>query len=345
MDVEREGKKMQSTWTKGIQAAIRWQGGQHAIRQRQRQGAKEWVRKSLRRSTQPWLQPTASEKELFQKKEFVTDEKWEQKCLANLFEEDPDKKILNTWCDDFLMQNNASREELTKWLANKHVPWKRRRRLLQAITLSFPSSAWLHRIGATKSDKCAACRKVVSRQGGNEATVEKGTYGHIQSAACQATTESVTAAHNRCFNELIHAIVKHKKKKSSIVFVKEDKDVSFKTIWETSVLGQWCTAEQVEQAAKQSYQELERNQALDSDQEEMDIDKFWKQRPDRVAIDHKKSTIYIIEFKRTMDLRPSFKAKAEKRATRQHEWLERTLTNVGAGSGWKCENVTCCSGD
>jgi hypothetical protein len=42
----------------------------------------------------------------------------------------------------------------------------------------------------------------------------------------------VTAAHKKSFNELIKAVIKHKKKKSSIEFVKEDEDVSFKTIWD-----------------------------------------------------------------------------------------------------------------
>jgi hypothetical protein len=36
-------------------------------------------------------------------------------------------------------------------------------------------------------------------------------------------SESVTAAHNKCLNALIDAIIKHKKKKSSIVFIKEFK--------------------------------------------------------------------------------------------------------------------------
>jgi hypothetical protein len=121
------------------------------------------------------LQPTAREKEGFERKDFVTDKDWEQRCLSNLFEENPDKKVLNTWCEDFLLQKNVSREEMTKWLANKYVPWKRKRRLLQAITLSFPCSAWLHKIGAATSDKCMACQKAALRQGSEGVTVKKGT--------------------------------------------------------------------------------------------------------------------------------------------------------------------------
>ena len=42
-----------------------------------------------------------------------------------------------------------------------------------------------------------------------EGMVNRGTYGHIQSAACLATKKSVTVAHNKCLNELIDAIIKH----------------------------------------------------------------------------------------------------------------------------------------
>ena len=51
--VEKDDKIMQSTWTRGIRAAIRWQGGQRIVRQLQRQGAKVWAKKELPRSTQP----------------------------------------------------------------------------------------------------------------------------------------------------------------------------------------------------------------------------------------------------------------------------------------------------
>jgi hypothetical protein len=96
------------------------------------------------------------------------------------------------------------------------------------------------------SDVCTACKKVVLRQGNDGATLKRGTYGHIQSAACRATKETVTAAHNKCFNKLIRAIIQHRKKKSIIEFVNEDKHESFKTIWGKSALRQLCTAERVE---------------------------------------------------------------------------------------------------
>ena len=67
----------------------------------------------------------------------------------------------------------------------------------------------------------------------------------------------MTAAHNKCLNALIDAIIKHKKKKSSIAFIKEDTDVSFKTDWQSSDLQAICTAQQIEQAAVQECSESE----------------------------------------------------------------------------------------
>ena len=58
-----------------------------------------------------------------------------------------------------------------------------------------------------------------------------------------------------------------------------------------------------------------------------------------MAVNHDKRIIYVIEFKRTMDLRPSFQANAEARATRQHKWLAQTLAKVGARSDWKVQVI------
>ena len=43
-------------------------------------------------------------------------------------------------CANFLLRADLSKEEQTKWLHNKSVAWKKKRRLIQAITLTFPCS-------------------------------------------------------------------------------------------------------------------------------------------------------------------------------------------------------------
>ena len=98
-------------------------------------------------------------------------------------------------------------------------------------------------------------------------------------------------------------------------------------------------SQQIEQAAVQVRQNLNSNEDLDRHINEEDIEQLWRRRPDRIAINRDKRIIYIIEFKRTMDLRPSFQAKAEDRANRQHEWLTKPLTRAVAEKGWEVQTV------
>ena len=51
----------------------------------------------------------------------------------------------------------------------------------------------------------------------------------------------------------------NKKKKSNIVFIKEEIDVTFKTAWQNSELQRICTAHQIEQAAVQVRQNSNSN--------------------------------------------------------------------------------------
>ena len=102
--------------------------------------------------------------------------------------------------------------------------------------------------------------------------------------------------------------------------------------------------EQVEQAAKQAHFEFDHNQELGRNQEEADMEKFWRQRPVRLAVNHDKRIIYIIEFKRTMDLWSNFQVTAETRATRQHEWLAKTLTRVGTQFNWRVQVIVLTGG-
>ena len=60
--------------------------------------------------------------------------------------------------------------------------------------------------------------------------------------------------------------------------------MSFKTIWKESVLHKLRTREQIEQAAEQVYSELNNNWEHRAEQEDMNIERFWQQRPDRMAV-------------------------------------------------------------
>ena len=80
-------------------------------------------------------------------------------------------------------------------------------RMLQAISNSFPSNVWIHRITKGKeSNKCDLCKDLRINLKENRFTTEidlpEQDLGHIQHT-CEALTEAHTAAHHRCW-QLIH---------------------------------------------------------------------------------------------------------------------------------------------
>jgi hypothetical protein len=74
------------------------------------------------------------------------------------------------------------------------------------------------------------------------------------------------------------------------------------------------------------------------------IEKLWRQRPDRMAINHDKRIIHIIEFKRTLDLRPKASRRKRRLGRITNEWLAETLTEVGTKSDWKVQMIVSTDG-
>ena len=59
-----------------------------------------------------------------------------------------------TWAAGFLLRKGQSREALGKWLTNRAVLWKRRRRTLQVIIGMFPCGKWLYKIKKRPTSEC-----------------------------------------------------------------------------------------------------------------------------------------------------------------------------------------------
>jgi hypothetical protein len=77
--------------------------------------------------------------------------------------------------------------------------------MLQAISHSFPSNAWIHRITKGKeSNKCDLCKALWIKENRftTEADLPEQDLGHVQHT-CEALAEAHTAAHHRCWR-LIH---------------------------------------------------------------------------------------------------------------------------------------------
>ena len=66
---------------------------------------------------------------------------------------------------------------------------------------------------------------------------------------------------------------------------------------------------------------------------------FGRRRPDSVAIEWTGKTVYVLEFKRTLDQRQDYREQGERRARVQHDVLVRSLDTVakeaeGESAGW-----------
>ena len=89
----------------------------------------------------------------------VDSERWSERCDEAIKRGDSGMSSTTTWAAGFLLRNGQSREVLGKWLTNREVPWKRRRRTLQVITGTFPCGKELHKIKMRPTSECERCKK------------------------------------------------------------------------------------------------------------------------------------------------------------------------------------------
>ena len=157
-------------------------------------------------------------------------ESWSERCDEAIKRGDNGMPSTTTWGAGFLLRKGQSREALGKWLTNRAVPWKRRRRTLQVITRTCPRGKWLHKIKKRPTRECERCRKACMASGKTSAVPDE-TVGHIQSVQCASQEEVVTAAHNQCWREIMEGITKHGSVKRSIEILERDKEQTLKTLW------------------------------------------------------------------------------------------------------------------
>jgi hypothetical protein len=150
-------------------------------------------------------------------------ERWSERCDEAIRRGDSGLPSTTTWAAAFLLRKGQSSEALGKWLTNRAVPWKRRRRTLQVITITFPCGKWLHRIKKGPTSECKRCRKAWMAAGKTGAVPDE-TVGHIQSVLCVSQGDVVTATHNQCWREIMEGITKHGSAKRSIEILERDKD-------------------------------------------------------------------------------------------------------------------------
>jgi len=101
-----------------------------------------------------------------------------------------------TWVVDFMLRQDAEKYMLGKYLSDKKIPWRRRRRLEMAVAGNTPTASFLTKIGKIESVGCRLCKIAREARGENTDGLADETHGHINSAGCEGMATTVTAAHH-----------------------------------------------------------------------------------------------------------------------------------------------------
>jgi ribonuclease HI len=366
---QQDESARRSVWTAGVRKSVRKEAGQFIVRSTREKATRRWrelhferscqARPGMRMCPQEWMQPT--EEGLMELRcgvrsgDIMSSERWSERCDEAIKQGDSGSPSTTTWSAGFLLRKGQSREALGKWLTNRAVPWKRRRRTLQVITGTFPCGKWLHKIGKRPTSECERCRKAWTAAGKTGAVPDE-TVGHIQSVQCVSQEEVVTAAHNRCWREIMEGITKYGSEKRSIKILECEKEKTLRTLWREEMLDEFFPREELademrkiheeHREAKQKAQEdSDMGKAGDMAEEEEEFSEegaIWARKLDGAAIDEKEKILYVLEFKRTTDQREEYEVRAKARAERQYEGLVQGLLRVGRkqDQGWTAKQIT-----
>jgi ribonuclease HI len=309
--ITRQGTSKTSVWTDSVRNAFRKQAGRSKTQDMYEQAARNWSRRVWYPRDQRWMQATKEGRRAAKSGKFKDEQTWGKECFEDLERRDLGKPATTTWTTDFLVRGGESREELGKWLRNRAVPWKRRRRLIQVVTDTFPCGQWLHKIGRRSTAECELCRRIKEMtDGSTQGDVPVESIGHIQSAGCLGQSEVVTTAHNECIRGLIGDLQMHRKKRSNLTFLTMESEHTINTLWEQDGCSEICSKEELWEAVKEVEMSIPLGDSDDVPPEWQYEERFWRRRLDGIALDTVKKRCYLLEFKRTRDRRLSYEEKA-----------------------------------
>ena len=153
-----------------------------------------------------------------------------------------------TWVADFMLRQDAGRFMLGKYLSDKKIRRKRRRRLGMAVAGNTPTASFLTKIGKMQSAGCRLCR--IAREARGESTdgLAAETHIHINSAGCKGMATTVTAAHHSIWRHLYDSMHFTQKPKSKFKFVTLDKQSNMSTLRRREEFIRICSKELAEKA-------------------------------------------------------------------------------------------------
>jgi len=144
---------------------------------------------------------------------------------------------------DFMLRQGAGKFMLGKYLSNKQIPWKRRRRFGMAVAGIMTTTSQLGKIGKMQSIGCQVCRigQEVRCESTDGLMVE--TYSHVNRAGCKRMATAITSAHHSISILLYVSLRAAKKPKSKHKLVTLDKESNISTLWRREKIFRICCEE------------------------------------------------------------------------------------------------------
>ena len=84
-----------------------------------------------------------------------------------------------TWVAAFMLRQDTGKLVLGKYLCDKKIPWRRRRRLGMAVAGNMPTASFLTKIGKMQSAGCRLCKIAREARCENTDGLADETHGHI----------------------------------------------------------------------------------------------------------------------------------------------------------------------
>ena len=274
----------------------------------------------------------------------------------------PARAITSTFTLDFLLRTKESRAVLGSVIRDRNIRHQTRRRLIQVITGTFPTGQWLHKIGKHPTAACELCRKAyIAQHRPVPEYLPIQSMAHIQSAECLGMTDMVTKAHHLCWEELQQDLMKNSH--ARMKFITIHKEMSFKTLISHEDFVReleldkephdcleeiWNEARGEEMSRELTEEEKTLTQPLS---EQHYKDRFWRRRPDGMAVNWKDKAVFILEFTRPDDSWDDFITRTEERKNERYgsfvnaltSWLNRKPTSEEKGS-WRVEQINFTTG-
>ena len=164
-EVQKGNTMVRSVWMNSVRNAFRKQAGLTKLQDVRATAVRHWTERVWYHHNQRWMQASKEGTAASKSGRFKDEQGWGKKCFEDLDQRRMGRPSTRTWSTDFLLREGSSREEIGKWMTNKAIPWRRRRRMLQVVTGTFPCGQQMMKYGYKRTATCTLCQKAHAESG------------------------------------------------------------------------------------------------------------------------------------------------------------------------------------